>query len=90
MSDQSQEASRAGESDAPGVAAPQTGIRREQGGESTIHVGGEPGTAGAYDVVVGSGIAERVGDLVPASVARALLVHAAPVADLAGRLEGTV
>lgn len=54
--------------------------------ETVIHVGGEPGSAGAYDVVVGRGIAARVGDLVPDTAARALLVHAAPVADLAGRL----
>ncbi|GAB49597.1 3-dehydroquinate synthase [Mobilicoccus pelagius] len=54
--------------------------------ETVVHVGGEPGTPGAYDVVIGRGIAGRVRDLVPESAARALLAHAAPVADLARRL----
>lgn len=42
--------------------------------------------AGAYDVVVGRGVVEHVSNLVPETAARVLVVHAAPVADLARRL----
>ncbi|WP_040160473.1 3-dehydroquinate synthase [Mobilicoccus massiliensis] len=50
---------------------------------TTIHVGGEAGTPGAYDVLVGRGVASRVTELVPESSTRALVVHAEPVAGLA-------
>ncbi|MDO5629939.1 MAG: 3-dehydroquinate synthase [Mobilicoccus sp.] len=39
--------------------------------------------AGAYEVLVGRGIADRVTTLVPDAATRVLLVHAAPVVDLA-------
>lgn len=63
-----------------------TGPEASPAPETVVHVGGEPGTAGAYDVVVGRGIAARVRDLVPATAARVLLIHAAPVESLARRL----
>ena len=47
---------------------------------TTIGVGSG---AGAYDVLVGRGIADRVTQLVPEGAARVLIVHAAPVVHLA-------
>ena len=54
-----------------------TGPEASPAPETVVHVGGEPGTAGAYDVVVGRGIAARVRDLVPENILDPFVVFCA-------------
>jgi 3-dehydroquinate synthase len=51
---------------------------------TTISVGGE------YDVVIGSGVTDRVGQLLGEGVDRVLLVHPPTLRDLGGRLAGVL
>lgn len=80
------------------ASEPASGAETE-GAHTVVHVGPGSGPE-AYDVVIGTGVEERIAALLGAgehagseadprltAAGRALVVHAAPVADLASRIE---